>query len=82
MTKTEIKGVVRDFTEGKVDYDIGIGSLFDTMGGCAYWEKKRYIRKAMLIRHLSYQCYFLNGEIDENELANCCEIFQSKVLMV
>jgi len=81
MTKSEIKEVVRDFVAG-VKPDITLNNLFDTMGGCAYWEEKKYIRKEMLIRHLRWQCFNLDGSINDEELKISCEIFRTKVIMV
>ena len=82
MTKSEIKEVVRDFLEDKVDRSTSLDDLFETMGGCAYWTEKKMIRKEMLVRHLGYQCKQFNGGIDEKELQECCEIFRTKILMV
>ena len=81
MTKSEIKEVVRDFIAG-VESDVTIDNLFDTMGGCAYWTEKRHIRKEMLIKHLRYQCYNLDGSINDEQLKEECEIFRTKIIMV
>ena len=81
MTKAEIKEVVKDFVAG-VEPDVTIDQLFDTMGGCAYWEEKRHIRKDMLIKHLRYQCYNLNGRINDEQLSEECEIFRTKIIMI
>ena len=83
MTKSEIKEVVKDFLAGKgANTDITFDQLYDTMGGCAYWDKKRYIRKEMLIRHLTWQCYNLDGSINDEQLKEECEIFRTKIIMI
>ena len=81
MTKSEIKEVVRDFIAG-VEPDITLDNLFDTMGGCAYWTEKKHITKEMLIKHLRYQCYYLDGSINNEALSESCEIFKTKIIMI
>lgn len=82
MTKSEIKQVVRDFIEEKTDRSITLGDVSETMGGCLYWTKKRTIRKEMLARFLDFQCRFMDGRVNDQELANCCYIFKTKIEMV
>jgi len=83
MTKKEIKEVVRLFLEDKVDREnISLDDLFNTMGGCAFWEEKKHIRKAMVVRFLAYQCRYLNGNVNDQELSDCCNILKRKVIMI
>jgi hypothetical protein len=62
--------------------DISLDDLFDTMGGCAYWNEKHYIRREMLIKHLEYQCRYLNDGIDDEELNSNLKIFKKYVVMI
>jgi hypothetical protein len=61
---------------------ITLDQLFDTMGGCAYWEGKKYRTFEMLVKHLEYQCRFLSGGIDYAELDTNLEIYRKHIVMI
>jgi hypothetical protein len=81
MTKKEIQIVVNELRE-KISYpEVDTSPLF----GCALGDFPigKIIRKEVIVMHLRWQCIFLNGNIDEEELCLNLEIFKVKrVIMV
>lgn len=81
MNKTEIKLVVNELREGKSYPDTDISPL----SGCGLSDFPigKMIRKEVIVMHLRWQCLFLNGNIDEEELSSCLYILKSKkVIMI
>lgn len=81
MTKQDLKILV-DELRNDVSYpDVDTSPLF----GCGLPEfpKRKIIRKEALLMHLRWQCLFLNGNIDEEELCTNLQIFKDKrIIMV
>jgi hypothetical protein len=83
MKVSEIKEVIRDFIDDKIDRTITLVQLYDATNGCAFWGKeKRMLRKEMLVRLVNYQCRCFDGSVDEEALNECCEIMKKSVIMV
>jgi len=81
MTKTEIKQVV-DELRNDISYpDVEISPL--TGCGLKDFPLNKMIRKEVIVEHLRWQCLYLNGGIDEEELCNNLEIFKwKKIIMI
>ena len=68
MNKAEILIVV-DELRNNISYpDVDISSMI----GCGLpdFPKGKFVRKEAIVMHLRWQCLFLNGKIDEEELSN------------
>lgn len=81
MNKKEIKVVVQELIEGIYYPETNIGPLY----GCGLddFPKNKMVRKEVIVMHLRWQCLFLNGNIDEEELTNCLFILKDKkVIMI
>ena len=81
MNKAEIKTVVKELREGVSYPEVDISPL----SGCGLSDFPfgKMIRKEVIVMHLRWQCLFLNGNIDEEELCSCLEIFKwKKIIMV
>ena len=81
MTKKEIVTVVNELREETYYPDIDISPL----SGCGLpdFPKGKMIRKEAIVMHLRWQCLFLNGNIDEEELCNELQLLKdNKVIMV
>jgi hypothetical protein len=87
MNKKELKKVKdallneEAYTNPKIK-SITLDQLFDSMGGCAYWEGKTTRTFEMLVKHLEYQCRLLNGGIDYEELDVTLKIFKERIIMI
>ena len=81
MTKKEIKQVV-DELRNNISYpDVEISPL--TGCGLKEFPERKIIRKEVIVQHLRWQCIYLNGGIDEEELTNNLEIFKwKKIIMI
>lgn len=80
MTKQDLKILV-DELRNDVSYpDVDTSPLF----GCGLPEfpKRKIVRKEALLMHLRWQCIFLNGNIDEEELCYNLEIFKDKKIIM
>lgn len=81
MTKQEIKLVVDELRSGESYPDVSIAPL--TGCGLSDFPKRKHIRKEVIVQHLRWQCLFLNGNIDEEELCYNLEILKDKkVIMI
>ena len=80
MTKKEIKEVVNELRAGISYPDTDISPLIGC--GLSDFPLKKMIRKEVIVMHLRWQCLFLNGNIDEEELCNCIEIFKDKKIII
>jgi hypothetical protein len=81
MNKSEIKIVVEELRQGTSYPDVDISPL--TGCGLSDFPLMKMIRKEVIVMHLRWQCLFLNGNIDEEELDNCLQIFKhKKIIMV
>ena len=81
MTKKEIQLVVDELRSGESYPDVSISPL--TGCGLPDFPKKRHVRKEVIVQHLRWQCLYLNGGIDEEELDNCIQILKDKkVIMI
>ena len=81
MTKQDFKTVVNELRDGK-SYP---GTDTEPLHGCALsdYPKGQIIRKEVIVEMLRWQCLFLNGGIDEQELTNMLQIFKTKrIIMV
>jgi len=81
MTKKEIVTVVNELREGTSYPEVDISPL----SGCGLpnFPKNKMIRKEAIVMHLRWQCLFLNGNIDEEELCNDLQLLkENKVIMV
>jgi hypothetical protein len=81
MTKKEIVTVVNELRTNISYPKVDISPLF----GCALndFPLRKMIRKEVIVMHLRWQCLFLNGNIDEEELCYSLEILKDKkVIMV
>jgi hypothetical protein len=81
MTKKEIQIVVNELREGISYPEVDISPL----SGCDLtgFPKNKMIRKEAIVMHLRWQCLFLNGNIDEEELCNELQLLkENKVIMV
>lgn len=81
MTKKEIQTVVNELREGISYPEVDISPL----SGCGLpdFPKGKMIRKESIVMHLRWQCLFLNGNIDEEELCNELQLLkENKVIMV
>jgi len=81
MTKNDCKILVNELRNNISYSDIDTSVLF----GCGLddFPKGKIIRKEALLMHLRWQCLFLNGGIDEQELSDNLWIFKNKrIIMV
>lgn len=81
MTKKNIQTVVNELRENISYPNIDISPL----SGCGLsdFPKRKHIRKEVIVQHLRWQCLFLNGNIDEEELCYNLEILKDKkVIMI
>lgn len=81
MTKKEIQTIVNELRDNISYPGIDISPLLGC--GLSDFPLKKMIRKEVIVMHLRWQCLFINGNIDEEELSNCLEILKDKkVIMV
>lgn len=81
MTKKDFQAVVDDLRNGTSYPGVDISPL----SGCGLsdFPLRKIIRKEAIVMHLRWQCLFLNGNIDEEELCNELELLRTnKVIMV
>ena len=81
MTKKDFKTVVDELRQNISYPDIDISPL----SGCGLpgFEKGKIIRKEVILMHLRWQCLYLNGTIDEQELCDNLELFKYlKIIMI
>ena len=81
MNKNELSKVTRELKDG-VSYP---GIDISPLTGCALsdFPLRKIVSKEAIVMHLRWQCLFLNGNIDEEELSNCLHILKDKkVIMV
>ena len=81
MTKKEIQIVVNELRDKTSYPEVDISPLT----GCALGDFPigKIIRKEVIVMHLRWQCLFLNGNIDEEELCFNLAIFkEKKIIMV
>ena len=76
--KAEIQAVVARASQGEVPG--GDACQFD---GCAYWRgPKHYVTLNDAAAFIRWQCLFLTGEWDRDELQRCCEILRRACVIV
>lgn len=80
MTKKEIQILVNELREDK-SYP---GTDISPLCGCGLsdFPQHKMIRKEVLVQHLKWQCKYLNGGIDEEELCNCLDNFKNKKIIM
>ena len=80
MTKKEIQIVVNEL-RNNISYPV---ADISPLTGCALndFPKHKYIRKESIVMHLRWQCLFLNGGIDEEELNYNLQIFKDKRIVM
>lgn len=81
MNKSEIKIVVDELRENKSYPEVDISP----MSGCGLsdFPSGKIIRKEAIVMHLRWQCMFLNGNIDEEELSYELQLLKTnKIIMV
>ena len=76
MTKQDIKTVVDEYRDNKYYPNVSTEPLV----GCALpdFPKGKYVRKEAIVNLLRWQCKYLNGETDEEELTNVISILKIK----
>ena len=81
MTKKELQIVVDELRNKISSPEVDITPLYGC--GLSDFPIGKIIRKEVIVMHLRWQCLFLNGNIDEDELCLNLEIFKVKrVIMV
>ena len=80
MTKTELITVVNDLRDGKTFPDVDTSPLYGL--GLDDFPKRRTVRREVISNFLNWQCMFLDGTIDEEELDNCMFLLKKKVVMI
>jgi len=80
MNKAEIKIVTNELREGKtypgVDTDPLLGLALSD------FETGKYVRKEVIVNFLNWQCMYIFGGIDDDELTNCLHLLKKRVVMV
>lgn len=80
MNKKEIKLVVDELRANK-RYGTDTNILDGV--GLSDFQKRKVVRKEVIVDFLQYQCRYLSGGIDEEELGSCIESLRfQKVIMV
>jgi len=80
MTKQEIKQIVDDLRANK-HYKTDT-SILDGIG-LPDFPKSKIVRKEVIVDFLQWQCRYLNGGINEEELSDCIEALKfHKVIIV
>jgi hypothetical protein len=80
MNKKEIKIVVDELRANK-----RYGTDTNILDGCGLsdFPKRKMVRKEVIVDFLQYQCRYLNGGIDEEELSSNIETLKvKKVIMI
>jgi hypothetical protein len=80
MNKAELKLVTDEYRQGKHYPEIDLEPIIGI--GLPDFEKGKFIRKEVIVNFLNWQCLFLSGETDENELSNCLFLLNKKVIMI
>jgi hypothetical protein len=81
MTKADLKLLVNELRQDISYPNVDISPL--TGCGLRDFPKCKIIRKEALLMHLRWQCIYLNGGIDEQELTDNLQIFKDKrIIMV
>jgi len=81
MTKHDMQIVVNELRNNISYPDVDSSPLI----GCGLQDfpKGKIIRKEVIVQHLRWQCLFLNGCIDEQELSDNLELFKwKKIIMI
>ncbi len=80
MTKQDVLVVVKELRENVIYEDVDDSPLHGL--GLNDFSVGKYVRKEAIVKFLNWQCRYLGGGIDENELENCISLLkQKKVIM-
>lgn len=80
MNKKEIKQVIDELRNNISYQEVDISLLLGC--GLSDFPIGKIIRKEVIVMHLRWQCLFLNGNIDEEELCLNLEIFKTKKIIM
>jgi len=80
MTKKDFQIVVNELRNDVSYPDVDTTPLH----GCGLndYPKRKVICKEVIVQFLRWQCLMMNGNIDEQELNYCLEIFRDKKIVM